>query len=101
MSEELQESKYQRAIRKYKFSKDTALMLNAVAGSGKSTTGVKVSLSLVARKIVPASRQKLVTFSNRSSKDLQRKINKAFKGKKTAPQVSTLHGLMVIIIKQN
>jgi len=94
-------SKYTKNILAYPFSNNSAMMFNAVAGSGKSTNLVELSLSLVKRKIVPATKQKLITFSNRSAKDLQRKINKRYKDKKKVPQVSTIHGLMVKIIKEN
>ena len=94
-------SKYTKNILAYPFSNNSAMIIDAVAGSGKSTNMVKLSINLVNRKIVPASKQKLITFSNRSAKDLQRKINKEFKDKKNSPQVSTIHGLMVKIIKEN
>lgn len=93
-------SKYTKNILAYPFHNNSAMIIDAVAGSGKSTNMVKLSISLVKRKIVPATKQKLITFSNRSSKDLQRKINKEFKDKKNSPQVSTIHGLMVKIIKE-
>ena len=94
-------SEYTKNILAYPFEENSAMVIKAVAGSGKSTNMVTLALSLVKRRIVPASKQKLITFSNRSSKDLQRKINEEFKGRVNKPQVSTIHGLMVKVIKDN
>lgn len=97
----LERSEYQLAILKYPFRRNTVIKVEAVAGSGKSTTMVELAYYLSERKKVRAEKQRLITFSNKSARDLQKKINTKFKGSPLKPQVSTLHGFAMKIIKDH
>lgn len=93
-------SEYQKAMMRSDFPKNCSYFINAVAGSGKSTSMVELSHHLHTTKQVNANKQRLITFSNKAAKDLQSKINVKFKSSKYRPKVSTLHGMCTQLLRE-
>ena len=91
---------FQRKVYTQPVLKDTALITEAVAGSGKSTTMVSKAYRFIKMGMKPDNIL-LTTFSNKSAKDLKYKFRDTFGDKvKGTPMTTTLHSFGIEVLKQ-
>jgi len=90
---------FQRKVYVQPVLKDTALIVEAVAGSGKSTTMVSKAYRFIKMGLKPHNIL-LTTFSNKSAKDLRTKFRNTFGDKvQGTPMITTLHSFGIEILK--
>lgn len=78
---------------------DKAILLYAVAGSGKTHTTIAKAIKLIKHENINPSEILLTSFTNISARELQQRFNKNHQSK-TKPHITTLHGLGRHILKQ-
>lgn len=93
---------FQLKIYNHQYKTDSAYIVKAVAGAGKSTTVLAKAIQLI-KKGTPPDKILLTTFTNSSARDLQRRYNKQAqenKLPKEKPYIGTLHSLGRELLKQ-
>jgi len=90
---------FQKKVYSQKVLKGSCLIVDAVAGSGKSTTMVSKAYRFIKIGMKPENIL-LTTFSNKSAKDLKHKFRDTFGDKvKGTPMITTLHSFGIEVLK--
>jgi len=93
--------KYQSKVYKKNIDNNEALIIQAVAGAGKSTTMIYKAYRYIVKDKVEPEKILLTTFSNKSARDLKNKFKKVARGKITgSPIITTIHSFGIHIIKK-
>jgi len=91
---------FQQCVLDYEPQPSTCVRMEAVAGSGKTSTSVLKIKNLISKYKIPAEEITFITFSNKSAKDLAIKYNK-LTGYNEKPIMSTIHSLSLSLLKKH
>ncbi len=91
----------QRAVLEYKSGK---MAVSAVAGSGKTTIMLALILKLLEGEIIPELKSEnifVLTFMESAARNFRERIKQNYPDMLEMPQISTIHGLALRILKEN
>lgn len=90
---------FQLAFISHPLTKGECVKLEAVAGSGKTTTSVLKIKSLIESGQFTPEQIVFITFSNKAARDLHKKYKK-LTGLTTAPEMSTCHSFSLKMLRE-
>lgn len=92
--------KFQRQYYDEPLTKDKAVLLYAVAGSGKTHTTIAKAIKLIQQDNIDPKRILLTSFTNISARELMQRFSKNCETK-DKPLISTLHGFGRYLLKHS